>query len=216
MNLPPKSILYRNLMELRLLSPRDGAAIFRAVRESLPSLKKFMSWAHYSEDLAKACSIYADFEARSLRGEEVHFAGFDTESGEFLFCASLTPGSRLNRLAFEIGYWVSSKHQNRGFGTSAAKILIVLAFRYFQAERLSVVCNLENKRSIKVIEKCGFHVEGILRNYHGTPPQQMIANGLSPITDVFSYSLVPTDISRLSWFDEIHRDLLISRFASHS
>lgn len=212
MNLPPKTVLYRDLIELRLLSPRDGAAIFQAVKESLPSLQKFMNWAHYDGDLVKACSIYADFEAKSLKGEEAHFAGFDPSSGEFLLCASLSPGSHLNRLAFDMGYWVSAKHQDCGFGTQAAKILTVLAFSYFQAERLSVVCNLENSASLRVVEKCGFHFEGILRNYLSKQPQHIIANGLSPITDVSSYSLVPEDISRLSWFEEIQRDLFISRF----
>lgn len=121
MNLPPKSVVYKNFIELRLLSPKDGPAIFQAVQDSQSSLKKFMSWAHYANDLIKACSIYADFEAKSLKGEEANFAGFDVDSGEFLFCASLIPSSRLNHLAFDIGYWVSSKRLSTEFISACFK-----------------------------------------------------------------------------------------------
>ncbi|MFA6915017.1 MAG: GNAT family N-acetyltransferase [Parachlamydiales bacterium] len=212
MSLPPKIVLYKDWIELRLLSPRDGPAIFEAVKESLPSLKKFMHWAHYDIELAKACTVYADFEAKSLKGEEANFAGFNITTGEFLFCASLSSGSRLNPLAYEIGYWVASKHQNQGMGTIATKILTVLAFRYYGADRLSVGCNPENTASFKVIEKCGFHFEGLARNFQSKPTQEMIEQGLSLNTDISSFCLVPEDLSELPWFEEFSRDVVITPF----
>ena len=168
-----------------------------------------MTWAHFESDLNKACTIYAEFEARSLRGEEVNFAGFDLHTGEFLFCCSLNPGSRLNPLAFEIGYWVSSPKTGKGLGSIAAKILIALAFSEYQANRVSVVCNLENKRSLKVIENAGFHFEGCLRNYLMQPTNEMIANGYSPITNVHVFSIIREDIPLLTWLEEFNRQLLV-------
>lgn len=206
---PPKKIIYNNQIELRLMSPRDGQLIYHGVSSSLPELKRFMSWAHFDSDLSKACSAYAEFEAKSLRGEEVNFAGFDSHTGEFLFCCSLIPGSRLNSLAFEIGYWVTSSKTGRGLGTTIAKLLIVLAFREYQADRVSVVCNLENKRSLKVIENSGFHFEGCLRNYLMQPTCEMISNGYSSVRDVQAFSVVREDISKLTWFEELDRALLV-------
>lgn len=212
MKIPPKRIRYKNQIELRLLSPNDGPVIFQAVQESKPALKRYMIWAHHANDLVKACSIYADFEAKALRGEEVNFAGFDMQSGEFLCCAALTPASRLNPLAFEIGYWVSSKHQGKGIGTIAAKILTVVGFQYFEANRMSITCNPENIASSKIIKKCGYQYEGVLRNFDAKATQEIIDQGLSPTRDISFYSLIPQDLSQLPWFDEMSRDIVLTHF----
>lgn len=212
MKLPPIKVLYRNQIELRLLSPRDGAAIFAGVRDSLPELRRFMSWAHYGGDLAQACSIYTDFEAKSLKGEESHFAGFDANTGDFLFCASLVAGSRLNPSAYDVGYWVSTKHTGKGLGTIAAQMLVILAFQYYAAERLSIVCNPDNLGSLRIIEKCGFHFEGRLRNFLAKPSEKIISQGYSQMTDVACFSLIPPDISSLIWYENTSANLLITPF----
>ena len=205
---PPKKILYKNEVELRVLSPVDGAAIFEGVQESLSELKTFMSWAHRTGDIQEAYQIYGDFEAKTLRGEEANFAGFDPKSGDFLFCASLVPGSRLNERAFDIGYWVSSKKTRQGLGTLAAKILTFLAFDYYKADRLSVFCNPDNGASRKVIENVGFHFEGTLRNFSVEPTLEMIKNGYSPVRDVLGYSLIPEDFKGLPWIKDLQKDLV--------
>lgn len=211
MRFPPLSISYESI-SLRLLSPKDGVAIFDAVNHSLPELKKFMAWAHYVEDLESAYSIYADFEAKSLRGEEVSFAGFD-QNGDLLFCVSLVPGSRLNEFALELGYWVHSKHTQKGLGTLAARIMTVLAFNYYSTNRLSVLCNTQNQRSLCVIEKCGFRFEGVLRNYLANPTPVMLLEGYSTVQDASSFSLTPQDISQLPWFDAVREKLVLHLFS---
>lgn len=117
LKLPPKKVIYNGQVELRLMSPRDGSSIYQGVVASLPDLKQFMDWAHHDTDFAKACSIYAQFAAKSLKGEELSFAGFDPQTDEFLCCCGLIPGDRLNSRAYEIGYWVASHKTGRGIGT---------------------------------------------------------------------------------------------------
>lgn len=210
MKSPPQKIIYDNQIELRLMSPKDGRSIYQGVLESLPELKRFMSWAHGESDFDQSCAIYAEFEAKSLRGEELNFAGFDVKSGDFLFCCSLLPGSRLNPLAFEMGFWVCSAKAGKGLGTVIAKILTVLAFCEYQADRVSVVCNRENTRSQRVIEKTEFRTEGYLRNYLLQPTPEMLAGGYSPVRDVQAFSLIFEDIPSLLWFPEVHRNLSIT------
>lgn len=213
--LPPKKIVYNDQIELRLMSPRDGQSIYQGVIASLPEVKRFMSWAHFDGDFSKACAIYAEFEAKALRGEDTNFAGFDLHSGEFLFCCSLSPGSRLNPLAFEIGYWVVSSKAGKGLGTTIAKLMIVLAFREYQANRVSVVSNPENIRSLKVIEKSGFRYEGCLRNYLMKPTSDMLNAGYSSVTDARSYSLVKEDVPSLTWYDEFNTKLCVEQYCTH-
>ncbi len=212
LKLPPKKVVYNNQIELRLMSPRDGSSIYQGVVASLPELKRFMNWAHYDADLAKACAIYAEFEAKSLKGEELSFAGFDPQTNEFLCCCGIIPGDRLNSRAYEIGYWVASHKTGRGIGTIVAKMLTSLAFRDYQADRVYVTCNLENHLSLKIIENCGFHLEGRLRNYFMQPTSKMLAEGYSSIRDAFSFSLVPDDLSSLAWFDEFNTKLSIAQY----
>lgn len=209
--LPPKKVIYDQI-ELRLMSPRDGLSIYQAVMTSLPDLKRFMSWAHSVTDHAQACAIYAQFEAKSLTGEEIHFAGFHAGTGEFICCCGLLPGDRLNPRSYEIGYWVASPQTGKGFGTMAAKMLTVLAFCNYQADRVYVTCNPENQRSLQIIENCGFQSEGRLRNYFIQPTSEMLDEGYSSNRDALSFSLVPDDLKALDWFDDFSKKLLVVRF----
>jgi RimJ/RimL family protein N-acetyltransferase len=209
LKLPPKKVIYNDQIELRLMSPRDGSSIYQGVVASLPELRRFMDWAHHDTDLAKACSIYAQFEAKSLKEEEVSFAGFDSQTDEFLCCCCLIPGDRLNSRAYEIGYWVASHKTGRGIGLIVAKMLTSLAFRNYQADRVYVTCNPENQHSLKIIENCGFQLEGRLRNYFMQPTSEMLTNGYSSIRDALSFSLVPDELSSLAWYDEFNEKLSI-------
>lgn len=212
LKLPPKKITYNDQIELRLMSPRDGRSIYQAVIASLQELKQFMNWAHHDTDFAQACAIYAQFEAKSLKGEEVSFAGFDARTDNFLCCCGLIPGDRLNPNSYEIGYWVASPQAGKGFGTIVAKMLITLAFRDYQADRVYITCNPENHRSLKIIENCGFHLEGRLRNYSMHPTPEMLAEGYSSTRDAMSFSLVPDDLKALDWFDEFSTKLSVVQY----
>lgn len=211
LKLPPKKVIYNDQIELRLMSPRDGSSIYQGVVASLPELKRFMNWAHHDTDLAKACVLYAQFEAKSLKGEELSFAGFDPHTDEFLCCCGLIPGNRNSR-AYEIGYWVASHKTGRGIGTIVAKMLISLALRDYQADRVYITCNPENHHSLKIMENCGFHLEGRLRNYFMQPTSEMLAEGYSSIRDALSFSLVSEDLSSLGWFDEFNTKLSIAQY----
>lgn len=213
MKLPPKSISYGKYI-LKIMSPDDGPAIFCAVNNSLSDLKKFMNWAHFEGNIEQACSIYGQFQAKTLMGTEAHFIGFDKESTEVIFCCSLTPNNRLNPAELELGYWVTSKNTGHGIGTLAAQIMIVLAFEYYEADRLSVVSNTQNEGSLKVIRRCGFQFEGILRNHLGKPSQIMIENGYSAVRDVSCFSLISEDLKKLSWHEEIRKNMTVYTFFS--
>lgn len=202
-----KRITYQDRYEWQIMSPANGEAIFNAIQSSLPSLKRFMSWAHWPNSFEAALSYYRQFEEKTREGCEAHLVGFDKKKGACFGCGSLVPGSRLNPKAFDMGYWVSSSYQGQGFGTLTAKMLVYLGFNHFQADRLSVNCNPENKASLRVIEKCGFHFEGLLRNFRAKSTPEMLTNGYSPIQDALSFSLLPED--DLLWLNEMEANLCL-------
>ncbi len=62
-----------------------------------------------------------------------------------------------------LGYVLAEPYWGKGLMTEAAKRMIKYAFEELQIDLLSVYHYPHNKRSQRVIEKCGFHYEGILR-----------------------------------------------------
>ena len=64
---------------------------------------------------------------------------------------------------FELGYWIRSSCVSQGFATEAALGLVELARTHLRARRLEISCDARNAASRRVAEKCGFELEGILR-----------------------------------------------------
>ena len=67
---------------------------------------------------------------------------------------------------FEIGYFVDSQHQGKGFVTEAVLAVVEFCFVHLHAHRLRIGCNEINVRSWEVAERCGFKREGHIRQQH--------------------------------------------------
>lgn len=70
---------------------------------------------------------------------------------------------RENPAAMMLGYASGSLYWGNGYMTEAARRVVRYAFEQCQTELLSVYCYSFNRRSQRVIEKCGFDYEGCLR-----------------------------------------------------
>lgn len=64
----------------------------------------------------------------------------------------------------ELGYAMSEDYWGRGLMTEAAKAVIEYGFQEMNLDIISVYRNPFNKRSGRVIDKCGFTFEGTLRH----------------------------------------------------
>lgn len=63
-----------------------------------------------------------------------------------------------------IGYWLGSKYQGKGIITRVVKFLIQNAFDNMAMEKIEIAHSVGNIPSQKVIERCGFTQEGIIKN----------------------------------------------------
>jgi RimJ/RimL family protein N-acetyltransferase len=86
---------------------------------------------------------------------------------------------------FEIGYWVRRTHEGQGYAAEAVRALTRFAFNTLKSERVEIHCSHRNARSQRVAERCGFLLDGRLRN-HGREPT-------GELRDMLVYSLVATD-----------------------
>lgn len=65
----------------------------------------------------------------------------------------------------EIEYCIGSDFQCRGLATEATKAVIEYGFSKINLHKVQICTKTINIPSQKVIEKCGFHYEGTLRDY---------------------------------------------------
>ena len=65
----------------------------------------------------------------------------------------------------EIEYCIGSDFQCKGFATEATRAIISYGFNKINLHKVQICTKTINKPSKRVIEKCGFTYEGMLRDY---------------------------------------------------
>ena len=86
-----------------------------------------------------------------------------SEDGDTLFGAVTL--SNVRRGVAEtgtIGYWIGRPYAGRGVATAAVRTLVRYAFDRLELHRLEAACLPTNAGSRRVLEKCGYVVEGRL------------------------------------------------------
>ena len=72
-------------------------------------------------------------------------------------------GVDIARISAEMGYWLGEPFWGCGLTTRAVAASSDWAFDNYNVVRIFATVFLENKSSVRVLEKCGFTREGILR-----------------------------------------------------
>ncbi len=62
-----------------------------------------------------------------------------------------------------MGYSLDQEHNGKGYTTEAAKLVVKYAFETLNLHRIEAGVMPDNIASIRVLEKAGFHKEGIAR-----------------------------------------------------
>lgn len=143
--------------------PGDGLELHTAVIESQEALRPWMPWA---VDIMSA----EDHEVRVREGQLKYLAREDLWMILLLKGThTIVGGSGLHRInwrvpKFEIGYWVRTGYERRGYITEAVNGLTQFAFETLGAKRVEIRCDARNVRSAAVAERTGFPHEGTLRH----------------------------------------------------
>ncbi len=75
----------------------------------------------------------------------------------------LMRGQDVHRFTAELGYWLAEPFWDKGIMTKAVKVLSKYAFEELGLHRIFAEPYITNTASIRVLEKSGFVLEGILR-----------------------------------------------------
>ncbi|WP_066308415.1 GNAT family N-acetyltransferase [Bacillus sp. FJAT-29814] len=158
----PEEITTERLI-IRKPMPGDGKAVYQAIQASMAELKAWMPWAHREQTEDDVEANMREAHAKFLTREDLRLHIFNKETGEFIGSSGL---HRINWdiPKFEIGYWIDTRHQGKGYITEATEAITNFAFIELNAKRVEIRCDSKNNRSKAVPERLGFQLEGILKN----------------------------------------------------
>lgn len=182
-------------LTIRAARFEDAQEIVDAVNESLVELRPWMPWAVQPTTVefqqARLRRVMAEWLTRENLGLQLCLKGTNTMVG----------GSGLHRMnwnagMFEIGYWCRTKFVGQGYIAEAVHGITNFAFTHLKANRVEIRCDANNDRSAAVAKRCGFLLEGILRN------DKLNVNGELCSTLVFS-KISPKEFN---YYDEPSKD----------
>ena len=144
---------------LRALEPADVPPWFAY-------LSQHKVFEHTSWDLHSADELmrYADAVAARLPDTFVRFAIACRATNALVGTAGFHSVSSANRTA-ELAYDLSPTHWGRGIATAVATLLADWAIAQAGLQRVQATVLQSNQRSMRVLERCGFQREGLLRRY---------------------------------------------------
>jgi RimJ/RimL family protein N-acetyltransferase len=151
-------------LTIRCPRPGDGAELNAAIIESWDSLSEWMPFATGEKPSVEASEAnirqaYTKFLNRADLRLSLFLKGTDVMVGS----------SGLHRInwdvpCFEIGYWLRTRYEGKGFMTEAVAGITDFAIRELGAKRIEIRCDVENTKSAAIPRRLGFDLEGTLRS----------------------------------------------------
>jgi RimJ/RimL family protein N-acetyltransferase len=158
-------------LHLRPFRIEDASAVYEALSESIQELRQnlwFLPWVSEEPTLQSAEVRCRKAAANFLLRADLPYLAFERSSGR------LVASIGLHRTDWalpktEVGYWVRTSETGKGYACEGVQALVSWAMDSLQAERVELVTDERNLGSRAVAERCGFRLEGILRNVMRSP-----------------------------------------------
>jgi len=149
-----------------------------STEHDLPAISRMLSkesvcrWLFFGPNTDEATRSYflpliEEIEAALAEGRRPECHVFTVRlkySGEFVGQCALLP-VEFSPGSFLVGYQLDDTCWGRGYGTLACSFLVYFAFTVLDAYRLNGDTVAGNTASRRVMEKCGFVLEGVQRQY---------------------------------------------------
>ncbi len=83
---------------------------------------------------------------------------------KFVGTVGITPQTGWKEHSAEIGYWVGEEYWGKGIAPEALRAMSDIAFSAMKYKKLFAPVLGPNKASMRVLEKCGYSLEGVLKH----------------------------------------------------
>ncbi len=156
----PYPVIETQRLRLRKVFRVDVTDLLEATSDK--RVTKFEPWGPY--DLEETRVMVENIQTQLNQGLCTEWAIERKEDAKVLGLIHLNQVDFFNRSA-EIGYWLQWKAWGKGYATEMVAALSRFALQDLQMDEVVAICHPENKGSLRVLEKAGFHYHTILPGY---------------------------------------------------
>jgi len=155
--LPPQ-LLETARLSLRKPRPEDAPLIFQAYASD-PEVVRYLTFLPH-QHVRESEEAVQRFTEHWETGKTFHWLIFQQDSQQ------LVGGISARReQGVVLGYCLARAFWGKGYMSEAVNAVVNWAFSDPSVFRVWAVCDLENEASARLLERNGFHQEGILRKY---------------------------------------------------
>lgn len=141
----------------------DGAEMHDAIVESADHLRVWVPWAKPDITIDEEEALQRKKRIKFLARESFFFNIYSKGAGTLVGVIALW-NIDWSVPKFEIGYFIRTSFEGKGFATEAVNGITRFAFDQLNALRIQITSPLQNEPSWRVAERAGFTLEGIIRN----------------------------------------------------
>ncbi len=145
---------------LRKISLTDAEDMYEYSAQA--KVTKHLLWTEHPT-LAYTQAYVEYLQTRYAVGDYYDWAIVSKQTGKMIGTAGFTSIDTANNTA-EIGYVLHPDFWGMGIAAEAAREVLRFGFEELKLSRIAAVCMKENPSSLRVMEKCGMHLEGTLRS----------------------------------------------------
>ncbi|MFH1358512.1 MAG: GNAT family protein [archaeon] len=150
-------ILKSKDFKLRPFGEKDFKDYIKGINDKL--IGKNMAKLNYPATRKELVNNFKKLLESSKKKENVVFVIlYDNK-----FAGIISLSNIILKLSAKIGYWVSSEYRGKGLGTKSIELITKFGFKKYKLRRIYANVRTHNKASVRVLEKCGFKLEGIQR-----------------------------------------------------
>ncbi|WP_223824356.1 GNAT family N-acetyltransferase [Candidatus Enterovibrio escicola] len=169
---------------LRTLKNSDIIPLMHAISQSVDTVIPWLDWCYESFDNMDSESWINHSRQGCLTSSSYELAAFERITEELVGCVYVSSIDNVANMA-NIGYWITSKYQGRGYAAEATEVAENLEFNHLLLIRLELVMDPQNVASIRTAEKPHATFECKARNrymYNGEAKEGLV------------YSIIPFDL----------------------
>ncbi len=156
---------------LRSFRLEDAPALHEALVESVAQLREhlwFLPWLAMEPSLQSAELRCRQAQANFLLRTDLPYLAFEKSTERLVGSVGLHR-TDWELPKTEVGYWLRTSETGKGYATEAVNALTDWALNTLGAKRVSLITDELNQGSRAVAERCGFQLEGTLRNDAAAP-----------------------------------------------
>jgi ribosomal-protein-alanine N-acetyltransferase len=146
---------------LRPIEEGDYGAIFEYASD--PDVARYTSWDPH-KTIEDSKTLVRFIKKRYSENKPSNWAVILKTDGRLIGTCGFVSGFPQNKRA-EIGFAIRRDCWSKGYTTEAVKKTIEFGFKVMELNRIEACCDVDNKASKRVLEKCGMKFEGVLRQY---------------------------------------------------